>query len=103
MDFLRCNLTCQVLQLGICTLHALSCIFLTVDRYFVWLGSKLPCAVALEALKIKVSTMIRGALFAVKHISFVIILKMFRKEEMLSKYLERHFTHFMDVTWTKEN
>ena len=47
--------------------------------------------------------MIRCALFTVKHISFVIILKMFRKEEMLSKYLERHFTHFMDVTWTKEN
>ena len=47
--------------------------------------------------------MIRGALFAVKHISFVIILKMFRKEEMLSKYLERHFTHFTDMTWTKEN
>lgn len=41
-------------------------------------GSKPPCEVALRVLKIKASTIIWGALFAVKYISFVIILNIFR-------------------------
>ena len=62
---LCCNLTCQFLQSGTCTLLDLSCHVFIVVRYFVWLGSKLPCEVALHVLPIKVSTMVWAKHFLV--------------------------------------